>query len=1065
MTAAPDAPAERLGLVGSRQLIAVQTMDIARLTAHPVALIPETFIAVTGMGPTDSNESGKTSFLSAVALLLGDPEWRVSGTGAASVEALLFEPVTAGALVGVNAATEGFIVGVFADPEDVAATAHTVWMRISATRPHLQVRHAPGIHLARGSSDRERHENAPQVYRALGGEPLGSTEYAQALYGRSPRVLAYVASRGRVRSRPSLLKLDAGTFTPDQIGDALITLTGRAVLFERDQQDRRDLDSKQAELAKLIERDKQQTAQEDEILRHVRIRDRLRSQAASAATLWSAHRARAVLDTRAQAESATALLSDARPVREEISAELGRHREELDSLRDGEALRKAASDAAQSLAQHKAAYDTAVRKEGALAGDLERTESQLRESKTLAADHDLDRDGTAAQRAEDRDTKARELDEARQALDKSREDIQQISNDLEHAEQGQFGFSGLIIRTLGPDVPAVSLADATRVAPGTRHQWEARLAPWRDAVCVPEGHPMPDILRALREIPGAIIISPGNPSGQDDDERNGFPHDMPEGILAAPPAALPFLRALAEQPAGDEPVPHASDSGTGIHIVGGFDAPIIGGEDLREHLRDRLRKARDRQDALARRVRTLEIEAEHATVTATRAEAAERVAALAPQVTALTGQLAEHRAGIPSLDEQHQKAWAANQEAARALTDRDQNISRLNHLIRGAQDRLRSKDQEIERLARAAHPDDAVLAAWGRGLDAARAELRWPPAEAEEDVPDRIRDEAVPPPPMTSADSAERRKAATLAEAARTQLVTALSALEYQAEGAGAPPADLRHTAGQFLKARQSEEGDPQGALFESTLADVQAWLDDGSDRDRMAPEQVRHAQAARAETIQVTSSKTRELQDELHQTQQAIVQRALSALTAISEALDELNRKAGGLGAMLDSDVIPPATPDQDWRTRVIPRWRRNPGGAMLPYDNVTNTAQEKLFSIHLVLASLLAAPYPRGRILILDELADSLGAEHRREVLNAIATVAKQHGITILATCQDGIMTDARPHCGEILYFHYPSKSAALNRPTRMFGLDRNGDRVELTAETLVEGRGRNPIPPSDS
>ena len=296
-------------------------------------------------------------------------------------------------------------------------------------------------------------------------------------------------------------------------------------------------------------------------------------------------------------------------------------------------------------------------------------------------------------------------------------------------------------------MPAVSLADATRLAPGTRHQWEARLAPWRDAVCVPEGHPMPDILRALREIPGAIIISPGNPSGQDDDERNGFPVGMPEGILAAPPAALPFLRALAAQPAGDEPVPHASDSGTGIHIVGGFDAPVIGGEDLREHLRDRLHKAQDRQDALARRVRTLEIEAEHATVTATRAEAAERVAALAPQVTALTGQLAEHRAGIPSLDEQHQKAWAANQEAARALTDRDQNISRLNHLIRGAQDRLRSKDLEIERLTRAAHPDDAILAAWGRGLDAARAELRWPPAEPEEDVPDRIRDEAVPPPP------------------------------------------------------------------------------------------------------------------------------------------------------------------------------------------------------------------------------------------------------------------------------------------------------------------------------
>src|SRR5215471_1463607 len=112
MTAELDAPAERLGLIGSRQLIAVQTLDIARLTAHPVCLIPATFIAVTGMGPVDSNESGKTSFLSAVALLLGDPEWRVSGTGVSSVAALLFEPITAGITTGTPAATEGYIVGV-----------------------------------------------------------------------------------------------------------------------------------------------------------------------------------------------------------------------------------------------------------------------------------------------------------------------------------------------------------------------------------------------------------------------------------------------------------------------------------------------------------------------------------------------------------------------------------------------------------------------------------------------------------------------------------------------------------------------------------------------------------------------------------------------------------------------------------------------------------------------------------------------------------------------------------------------------------------------------------------
>jgi len=60
---------------------------------------------------------------------------------------------------------------------------------------------------------------------------------------------------------------------------------------------------------------------------------------------------------------------------------------------------------------------------------------------------------------------------------------------------------------------------------------------------------------------------------------------------------------------------------------------------------------------------------------------------------------------------------------------------------------------------------------------------------------------------------------------------------------------------------------------------------------------------------------------------------------------------------------------------------------------------------------------------------------------------------------------MAEARPHCGEILYFHCPSKLAALNRPRRIFGLDPNGDRVELSAEALVERRGQRPIPPRGS
>src|SRR5258707_9295668 len=74
-----DSGAGALGVIGTRQLIAAQTFDFARLTSHPVAVIPSSFVAVTGRGPRDSNESGKTSFNAAVALLLGDPEWRGFG--------------------------------------------------------------------------------------------------------------------------------------------------------------------------------------------------------------------------------------------------------------------------------------------------------------------------------------------------------------------------------------------------------------------------------------------------------------------------------------------------------------------------------------------------------------------------------------------------------------------------------------------------------------------------------------------------------------------------------------------------------------------------------------------------------------------------------------------------------------------------------------------------------------------------------------------------------------------------------------------------------------------------
>lgn len=116
-TQAPEDLPISLGIIGDRQLLCVQTFDIARHPSAAVGLIPGCFVAVSGKGPTDSNESGKTSWLAAVSLLLGDPEWRMHSSGPASVADLLFEPQTAGiGAHGCAPATTGYIAGLFADP-------------------------------------------------------------------------------------------------------------------------------------------------------------------------------------------------------------------------------------------------------------------------------------------------------------------------------------------------------------------------------------------------------------------------------------------------------------------------------------------------------------------------------------------------------------------------------------------------------------------------------------------------------------------------------------------------------------------------------------------------------------------------------------------------------------------------------------------------------------------------------------------------------------------------------------------------------------------------------------
>jgi hypothetical protein len=188
---------------------------------------------------------------------------------------------------------------------------------------------------------------------------------------------------------------------------------------------------------------------------------------------------------------------------------------------------------------------------------------------------------------------------------------------------------------------------------------------------------------------------------------------------------------------------------------------------------------------------------------------------------------------------------------------------------------------------------------------------------------------------------------------------------------------------------------------------------------------------------------------------QDAVEDRIRHSLKAISAQYDRLSHQAGRWGADLDIQVRRPQGPQDRWEWSVTPRWRRAPGAKPLPYTNQANSAQKKVNTVQLVLAALLAAPNPRGRVMILDELGDSLGISNRREVLREIAATAKAMGVTVLGTCQDAVLPDATAHCGELLYFQFSGVPQALNRPTRAMGFDDNRERVDLTARVLQTGR----------
>lgn len=1009
--ASPDATA---GIVGARQLVCVQTFDIARLTTHPVVLRPGSFVAVGGRGPRgDSNESGKTSFLAATALLLGDPEWRMTGGGPAAAASLLFEPETAGVSAHTYApARQGFIIGVFTEPERPTAAALTVWCRINATNPYFQVRYADGVHLVEGDSDRERHLAADAGWESMPTRTqLGAHYYAERLYGDSPRCLAYVARRGKQRSAPSLLQMNAGGFSPERIGEDLIHLTGRAAAFENEGQQRQRLDEAQRTLGERQRTDERARAEEEAQLAGVLARNAAREHLAQAEDVWRLHFARGYLDVLGRERELTA-------ERDEAAAD-ARVREASVADAQGELDRMAVPDELRS--EHAAAESEANRLRGER-DDAFQADAEARMAVSAANDRarELEQtaDGwtspTAEQVAERLATARTAADETQQSLGAAKTLRSEAEKRVRAAEAGVEGRSGAIVQLLRENgIEAAPLMDVELVD-AARPVWESRLALYEPAVVVAPGR-IEDALRAVSDAPGTVLIA-----GEDG--------NLPDGIASAPTGAAGFLsRLVAVAEVVRDPL-RAEQHALGVVVIGDFPEPQTGRAARLENARRSLKRTSQSvvEHEGAARQASLEVERQESDLR--RARAAE--------------QLIEARGKLQSTRDAASVAKRALDDLTQPLAEAERTHLSLAARLEGYDLALNAATERVESCKEQHRLAKEMLREAQRRLDNLQVQYwraSW--GDTEEAAEAALAD--------------ERRTEKRLRNRAAELLQDALGDLDIRSDGSGAPTEELAQVA----RRRNLIEEDPERGRVPATLQEVarplRDFLDAHHDQDLVTEERVTRARERRVAELELAVEETRRLDSALATLQDGVEQRIRQALDAISAEYDRLNRESGWFGADLHIDARRPDGPTDHWRWSVTPRWKRCANGRPLPYDNQANTAQEKLATVQLVLAALLAAPNPRGRVLVLDELGDSLGLSHRREVLREIAATAQSKGVTVLGTCQDSVMADAAHHCGELIYFDYPSHEDALNRPTRMFGFDDNRQRVELTADAVCSGR----------
>jgi hypothetical protein len=1060
------------GLLGRRRITCLQTIDIGRLTSDPVWLTPGGFIGVSGEGPSDSNESSKTTFEAALSLIHGDPGWRQeSPQFSGHAAALLFKPSNAPTGAQVRAEV-GFIVAVF----DAAPADHygddrggplTVWMRIRRhDDPAFEVAVVPGIRLAWGDTQRERLEEAKLAWFSLRGPKWGPQRYARELYGPGVSCLSYVSKRGgRVELRNTLLGSDVSQLTPEHIAGQLVDLAGMRQLLDNEATERvdyfrltRDLKTKSEEVSKAATSVAHYTMEVESIDHRLTLLD----DAGRARDRYVATTVRQTLGALAEHR---ATRDGAAVAVEEATLRVAEITERLAGL-DRTVVAREVARTADELSATRAARQPAADQADRLDLDLKVIERDLADTRRQAAlwsgrrvdavSADLQRAREAAEQATGDERVAAQHEQA-------------AADHLDAVRNGTAGPAGQRLTTAGIDWQL--LHDGVELAPEARPLFEPLLEPFIGAICVaPEQEPA--AITALADLPGTQLVAGAGPP-------------LPPGILAAPPGAAGLLTWIAAEG-------HRVDGATTlpgrVTVIGGFDQPTTGRRAREAAASAAWEAAVDdhhtaAEGATQARRQVDELLTEHAAAEAEhrRAELDQRRDNVRREIAAITARLVPLNDAVEHADSAHRDAQAAQ----RGLTQRQKEVA--DHL-KTCKAQLTQQKAHYNDILNTV--DNLLLPTWVTYLDTCTPPATQPlagtitghrllelPDEVTATLDARVDDVLSALPAATNhrefltrleADlrvsvevtfaRTEQTRATITGDDSGLDALTRMALTRYHEQAANVDRRRARDS-----EAREVDALDDAITALRSAVERQAQGMRSALDRARTEHARLQGEYDNAYDEVQATDTNLRNLQRGLeHQLR--------TLFTAISERFNEIRYRHGNHGGELDFEISPPSLdrPDENqptgrgWILRATPRWARRPpdNGHLehVHYLEDANTAQYKLATLQLVLAALLANDDPIGRLLILDELGDGLGDAHRERVLDALRRAADDAGITVMATVQDDMKDAAFARCTEVLFLRYRSDADLLNEPTAMFAGDPQGIHQEYLTplrDALTSGR----------